>query len=76
MNKYIREGMKSFDESMGMHINPYVSESIRYNEFQLGWTQALMRSFDQVSKRYRAEAKALQQKELKGKKSFKLIQFK
>ena len=76
MNRYSKEGIKSFNESMGMYINPYVSGSIRYNEFELGWTHALMRSFDQVSKRYRAEAKALQQKDYMRKKSFRLIQFK
>ena len=63
MNRYSKEGVKSFNESMGMHINPYESGSIRYNEFELGWTQALMRSFGEVSKRYRAEKKAQQQKE-------------
>ncbi len=76
MNRYIKEGMKSFDESMGMHINPYESGSIRYNEFELGWMQALKRSWGQISKRYRAEALELQQKEFRGKKPFRLIQFK
>jgi len=66
MNRYSKEGMKSFDESMGMHINPYESGSIRYNEFELGWTQALKRSWDQISKRYRAEILKLQRKEFKG----------
>jgi len=76
MNRYIKEGIKSFDESMGMHINPYESGSIRYNEFEFGWIRALKRSWDQISKRYRAEAIELQQKEFRGKKPFRLIQFK
>jgi len=76
MNRYIKEGIKSFDESMGMHINPYESGSIRYNEFELGWIRALKRSWDQISKRYRAEILELQQKEFRGKKPFRLIQFK
>jgi hypothetical protein len=76
MNRYIKEGMKNFHQGMGMHVNPYESGSIRYNEFELGWIQALMRSFDQISKKYRAEAIELKQKEIRRKKPFRLIQFK
>ena len=57
MNKYIREGGRSFHESKGRFINPYKRGSTQFNDFERGWSQALKRSPEQLLRNYRAAEK-------------------
>ncbi len=57
MNKYIREGGRSFHESKGRYINPYNRGSTQFNDFERGWSQALKRSPEQLLRNYGATEK-------------------
>ena len=44
MNKFIKEGGKSFYENKGSYRNPYATESGQHNDFERVWSQALKRA--------------------------------
>jgi len=46
VNKFIKEGGKSFHENEGRYRNPYAQGSGRHNDFERGWSQAVKRSPD------------------------------
>jgi len=62
MNKYIREGGRSFHESKGRYINPYKGGSTQFNDFERGWSQALKRSPDQLIRDYEGAEKTFKRK--------------
>lgn len=62
MNKYIREGGRSFNENSGRYVNPYEQGSAEFNDFERGWTQALKRSPEELRMNYGYKAKTLRQK--------------
>ena len=62
MNKYIKEGGRSFHESKGRYINPYEGRRNQFNDFERGWTQALKKSPDQLLRDYEAARKAFRRK--------------
>ena len=62
MNKYIKDGGRSFHESKGRYINTYKRGSIQFNDFERGWSQALKKSPDQLIKDYEAAEKTFRRK--------------
>ena len=52
MNKFIKEGGKSFQENKGRYRNPYSSGSRRHNDFERGWSQAVKRAPDSLFNEY------------------------
>ena len=52
MNKFIKEGGRSFHENKGRFISPYERGSVRFNDFERGWSQALKRSPTQLPRDY------------------------
>ena len=52
MNKFIKEGGKSFHENEGRYRNPYARGSGRHNDFERGWSQAVKRSPDSFFNEY------------------------
>ncbi len=62
MNKYIREGGRSFHESKARYINPYRGGSTQFNDFERGWSQALKRSSDQLIRDYEGAEKTFKRK--------------
>ncbi len=52
MNKYVEEGMKSFNDKNLEYKNPYKQSTKEYNDFDRGWTQALKRCPNYKFKRF------------------------
>jgi hypothetical protein len=53
-----REGMSSYLNKDSNYKNPYLSGTPEYNAFERGWTQALKRNPDLVSRRIQYTYKA------------------
>lgn len=52
MNRYVREGGRSFYENQGRYINPYGIGTPEFNDFERGWSQALKRSPESLTSDY------------------------